>query len=76
MELKRVKVAGPNGVNSLSVHVTKYQACRPASPPTPRNVIIRIFLQKWKDEYLTWNASEYEDVSAIRIPADKIWNQT
>ena len=30
-------------------------------------------LQRWFDEYLTWNASEYGGVDTIRVPADKIW---
>lgn len=30
-------------------------------------------MQKWKDEYLTWNASEFGDVTAIRVPASSIW---
>ncbi|XP_019622968.1 PREDICTED: neuronal acetylcholine receptor subunit alpha-10-like [Branchiostoma belcheri] len=27
----------------------------------------------WKDEYLTWNASEYNGLAAIRIPSNQIW---
>ncbi|XP_070543505.1 neuronal acetylcholine receptor subunit alpha-7-like [Ptychodera flava] len=27
----------------------------------------------WFDHYLSWNESEYEGLSQIRVPADKIW---
>ncbi|ELT91201.1 hypothetical protein CAPTEDRAFT_23741, partial [Capitella teleta] len=29
--------------------------------------------QRWKDEYLTWNASEFGNVGTIRVPSNRIW---
>ncbi|CAH1786653.1 unnamed protein product [Owenia fusiformis] len=45
---------------------------------TPITVSIAISLYhildtRWRDEYLTWNASEFGSVQSIRLPANKIW---
>ncbi|XP_077999771.1 neuronal acetylcholine receptor subunit alpha-10-like [Glandiceps talaboti] len=29
--------------------------------------------QRWVDEFLTWNASDYGDVTLIRLPSDIVW---
>ncbi|XP_033122706.1 acetylcholine receptor subunit alpha-like 1 [Anneissia japonica] len=29
--------------------------------------------QRWKDEYLTWNSSDYDGLDVIRVPASKVW---
>ena len=30
-------------------------------------------LQEWHDFNLEWNPSEYSNISAVRIPAEKLW---
>ncbi|XP_071950157.1 neuronal acetylcholine receptor subunit alpha-9-like [Antedon mediterranea] len=29
--------------------------------------------QRWKDEYLVWNSSDYQGLDVIRVPASKVW---
>ncbi|XP_070545497.1 neuronal acetylcholine receptor subunit alpha-10-like [Ptychodera flava] len=29
--------------------------------------------QKWQDEFLVWNASEYDDTATIRLPSTSVW---
>ena len=28
---------------------------------------------KWIDSHLTWNASDFGDISTIRLPYDRVW---
>ena len=35
--------------------------------------LFTLSFQRWYDEYLTWNATEFDDVKTIRIPANQIW---
>jgi len=30
-------------------------------------------MQKWTDEFLKWNISDFDEVKAIRIPSNQIW---
>ncbi len=32
-----------------------------------------IILQYWKDEFLVWNPSEFNNITMMHIPANKIW---
>jgi hypothetical protein len=29
--------------------------------------------KKWKDEFMTWNASDYDNITQMRVPFDDIW---
>ncbi|GIX87181.1 hypothetical protein CEXT_744991 [Caerostris extrusa] len=31
------------------------------------------FQKEWMDDYLSWNPIEYENLTKIRIPCEKIW---
>ena len=33
----------------------------------------KLSFQSWKDCRLTWNASEYGDLSSLVVPFNKIW---
>ena len=32
-----------------------------------------LFIQKWKDNGLKWNKSEYGGLDEIRLPVQRIW---
>ncbi|XP_077866466.1 neuronal acetylcholine receptor subunit alpha-10-like [Saccoglossus kowalevskii] len=39
-----------------------------------QRITLNVWLrQKWNDEFLVWNKSDYEDVDTIQIPATSIW---
>ena len=31
------------------------------------------YLQEWRNEFLTWNASEYGDLERVHFAPDEIW---
>ena len=35
--------------------------------------IYGVLFQKWTDEYLQWDPSEYGDISTVKLPSDRIW---
>ena len=32
-----------------------------------------LYLQEWKNEFLTWNSSDYGDVNRVHFAPDEIW---
>jgi len=37
------------------------------------NSYIFMCYQKWKDHRLTWNVSDFENITSIYVPTDMIW---
>ena len=31
------------------------------------------FVQEWRDELLTWNPEDYDNITDVRLPSGKIW---
>jgi hypothetical protein len=27
----------------------------------------------WKDEFLTWNADEFDGITVLNVPSDNVW---
>ena len=36
-------------------------------------MIFFVYLQQWQNEFLQWNASDYDDVDRIHFAPDEIW---
>lgn len=32
-----------------------------------------LFSKEWKDELLTWDPNEFDNISLIKVPYDKLW---
>ena len=33
-----------------------------------------VYLQEWKDDFLTWDPADYEGLQSIRLPVNDIWS--
>ena len=37
-------------------------------------ILILLYIQTWKDDFLTWDPSGYDGLTSIRLPVNNIWS--